>query len=67
MVGIRGGDGFPRGRAGARVPPAALLAGNAVVLAAAYESLGRRFAAALGRAGAPDDLVPVVTPNGAGP
>ena len=62
VVGVRGGDGSPWAEA-ALESAAALLAGNAVVLAAAYESLGNRFAAAIGRAGAPDDLVQVVAPD----
>lgn len=62
VVGVRGGDGSPWAEA-VLESTAALLAGNAVVLAAAYETLGSRFAAALGRAGAPDELVQVVAPD----
>jgi betaine-aldehyde dehydrogenase len=62
VVGIRGGDGSPWAEAVLETA-AALLAGNGVVLAAAYESLGRRFAAALGRAGLPDGLVWAVAPD----
>lgn len=59
VVGVRGGDGSPWAETVLETA-AALLAGNGVVLASAYESLGRRFASALGRAGLPDELVWVV-------
>jgi len=62
VVGIRGGDGSPWAEAVLETA-AALLAGNGVVLAGCYEALGRRFAAALGRAGLPDELVWVVPPG----
>ena len=62
VIGVRGGDGSPWAEA-VLESAAALLAGNAVVLAAAHETLGKRFAAAIGRAGAPEDLVQVVAPD----
>ncbi|MEA2126669.1 MAG: hypothetical protein QOI80_3451, partial [Solirubrobacteraceae bacterium] len=62
VVGIRGGDGSPWAEAVLETA-AAVLAGNGVVLAGAYEPLAHRFAAALGRAGLPDELVYVVAPD----
>ncbi|MEJ7892023.1 MAG: aldehyde dehydrogenase family protein [Solirubrobacteraceae bacterium] len=59
VVGIRVGDGSPWAEAVLETA-SALLAGNGVVLASRNESLGRRFASALGRAGLPDELVWVV-------
>jgi acyl-CoA reductase-like NAD-dependent aldehyde dehydrogenase len=59
VVGVRGGDGSPWAEMVLETT-ASLLAGNGVVLAAAYEELGRRLAAALGRAGVPEGLVSVV-------
>lgn len=62
VVGIRSGDASPWAEA-ALETAAALLAGNGVVLAAAFEPLGRRFAAAFVRAGLPDNLLWVVGPE----
>lgn len=59
VVGIRGGAGSPWAE-GVLEAAAALLAGNGVVLAPAAEAAGRRFVAALGRAGLPDGLLEVV-------
>ncbi len=56
VVGVRGGDGSPWAEPVLEAA-AALLAGNGVVLAGAYPTLASRFAAALGRAGLPDELV----------
>lgn len=58
VVGIRGGNGSPWAEP-ALEAAAALLAGNGVVLAGPHPALGRRLAAALGRAGLPDELVTV--------
>ncbi len=62
VVGIRGAEGSPWAEAVLEAA-AALLAGNGVVLAAASEVAGRRFASALGRAGLPDGLLWVVAPD----
>jgi acyl-CoA reductase-like NAD-dependent aldehyde dehydrogenase len=62
VVGVRGGDGSPWAEMVLETA-AAVLAGNGVVLAGAYEPLARRLVAALGRAGLPDELVWVVAPD----
>ncbi len=56
VVGVRGGDGSPWAEPVLEAA-AALLAGNGVVLAGEHPALARRFVAALGRAGLPEELV----------
>jgi acyl-CoA reductase-like NAD-dependent aldehyde dehydrogenase len=58
VVGVRGGDGSPWAEP-ALETAAALLAGNAVVLAGPYPRLSERFVSAVGRAGIPEGLLRV--------